>query len=122
MVPTPPQALLRSLKTRASHLSHFFVHVGNAGGLALKRTTPAKARSLRTTLIICSTTKERNDLKLFTPATSGRLNISVRRYDIWDRLGNFRELQLVDSYLGNYRPITTHDRYPHDPENQTAER
>ena len=31
---------------------------------------------------------------------SERLNISVLRYDICGRLSNYRELQLVDSYLG----------------------
>ena len=56
--------------------------------------------------------------KLATPETSGRLSTSVRRKDIWDRLENFRELQLVNSYLGNHGPII----YPNDPRNQIAER
>ena len=45
----------------------------------------------------------------------------VRLKDIWDRLGNFRELQLVDTYLGNLEPIVTHAGYPSDPRNQIAE-
>ena len=49
-------------------------------------------------------------LTLSTPESSGRLSTSVRRYDIWDSLGNFNELQLVDSYLGNHGPIITHGR------------
>ena len=57
-----------------------------------------------------------------TPETSRRLSTSVRRKDIWDRLGNFRQLQLVNSYLGNHGPITTHASYPNDPRNQVAER
>ena len=59
---------------------------------------------------------------LATPETSGRLSTSVRRKDIWDRLGYFRELQVVDSYLGNHGPIITHASYPNDPRNQIAER
>ena len=38
-------------------------------------------------------------VQLATPETSGRLGTRVRRKDIWDRLGNFRELKLVNSYL-----------------------
>ena len=58
-----------------------------------------------------------------TPETSGRLSTGARRYDIWpDRLGNFRELQLVDSYLGDDEPIITHASYPNDPRNPIAER
>ena len=52
----------------------------------------------------------------------GRLRTSVRRWVIWDRLGNFRELQLVDSYLGNHGPIITHASYPNDPKSQIPER
>ena len=46
---------------------------------------------------------------------------SVRCKDIWDRLGNFRERQLVDGYLGNDEPIITRASYPNDPRNQIAE-
>ena len=46
--------------------------------------------------------------QLTTPETSGRLSTSVRRSDIWDRLGNFRQLKLANSWLGNHGPITTH--------------
>ena len=35
-------------------------------------------------------------------------------------MGNFRELQLVDSYRGNHEPIITHGIYPNDPRNQIA--
>ena len=59
--------------------------------------------------------------ELATPETSGRLSTSVRRKDISDRLGSFRELQLVNSYLGNQGPIITHASYPKDPRNQIAE-
>ena len=37
----------------------------------------------------------------------------------WDRLGNFRELQLVDSYLGNHGPIITHASSQTIPENKS---
>ena len=60
------------------------------------------------------------NFQLATPETSGRLSTSVRRKDIWDRLGNFRELQLVNSYLGNHGPIITPASYPNDPRNQIA--
>ena len=42
--------------------------------------------------------------------------------DNWNRLGHFRRLQLVDSYLGNHGPIITYASYPNDPRNQIAER
>ena len=57
-----------------------------------------------------------------TPETSGRLRTSVRCQDIWDRLGNFRELHLVNSSIGNHGPIITHASYSNDPRNQIAER
>ena len=59
---------------------------------------------------------------LATPQTSGRLSTSVRCKDFWDRLGNLRELQLVNSYLGNHGPIIIYAGYPNDPRHQIAER
>ena len=41
---------------------------------------------------------------------------------IWDHLGNHRELQLVNSYLGIHGPTVTHASYPNDPRNPSAER
>ena len=57
-----------------------------------------------------------------TPEASGRLSTSVRRKDIWDHLGNFCELQLVDRYLENHGPIITLAIYPNDLRNQIDER
>ena len=39
--------------------------------------------------------------------------------DIWDHLGNFLELQMVDSYLGKHG--LTHASYPNDPRNQIVQ-
>ena len=61
-------------------------------------------------------------VQLSTRETSGRLSTSVRRWDIWDLLSNFRELRLVDGYLGNLGQIISHASYPDDLRNQIAER
>ena len=65
---------------------------------------------------------EKGCTQLSTPETLGRLSTSIRYLDIWDHLGNFRELQMVDSYLGNHGPIITQASYPNDPINQITER
>ena len=59
---------------------------------------------------------------LATPETLGRLSTSVQRFDIWDRLGNKRELQLVHGFQGNCQRIEARDNYPNDPSHRSVER
>ena len=86
--------------------------------LYLSRVLHCWARCLICLLLFIS----RMTYPLATPESSGRLSTSIQRQDIRNRLGNFRELQLVDISLGNRGPIITNASYPNDPRNQITER